>query len=260
MKPSQRLSLSLLFLWVPAFAQGPDAQRTRSPRPVILAIDTDHDGQLTSLEYLPSQSDPAANKPDETVQRLMSLDKNNDGVLTTNEVPERLQGLFTRADSNRDGKLTPDEIRASAATQAGPNGRAQRTGEATRMDPVLSAIDTNHDGVLSAAEIAAAPTTLKALDKDGDGELSAAELRPRQQTPAYRAHHLLDEWDTNKDGKLTKPEAPDRLQQQFDAIDTNHDRVLSEEELVQYFTNAPQQPRRPEATVNAAPNPQGPRP
>ena len=193
MKPIQRLSLSLLLLSVPVFAQGPDAQRTPPPRPVILAIDTDHDGkfsvqeiaaasvglisldadhdgQLTSLEYFPSQSDPAANKPDETVQRLMSL------------------------------------------------------------------------------------------DKDGDGELSATELRPRQQTPADRAKHILDEWDTNKDGKLTKPEAPDRIQQQFDAIDTNHDRVLSEDELVSYFTNMPQQPRRPEGAGNAAPNSQGPRP
>ena len=283
MKPIQRLSLSLLLLSVPVFAQGPDAQRTPPLRPVILAIDTDHDGkfsvqeiaaasvglisldadhdgQLTSLEYFPSQSDPAANKPDETVQRLMSLDKDGDGTLTKDEVPERLQGLFTRADTNRDGKLIPDEIRASASTQAGPNGRPQRSGEATRMDPVLSAIDTDHDGVLSAAEIAAAPTTLKSLDKDGDGELSATELRPRQQTPADRAKHILDEWDTNKDGKLTKPEAPDRIQQQFDAIDTNHDRVLSEDELVSYFTNLPQQPRRPEGVGNVAPNSQGPRP
>src|SRR5215471_5713170 len=260
MKPTQRLSLSLLLLSVPAVAQGPDTQRTPPPRPVILAIDTDHDGKfsieeiaaasvglisldadhdgkLTSLEYLPSQSDPAANKPDETVQRLMALDKNGDGVLTKDEVPERLQGLFTRSDSNHDGKLTPDEIRASATNQSGPNGRAQRTGEATRMDPVLAAIDTNHDGIISKDEIAAAPTALKSLDKDGDGQLSAAELRPRQQTPTDRAKHMLDEWDTNKDGKLTKPEAPDRIQQQFDSIDTNHDSVLSEEELVQYFTN-----------------------
>jgi len=283
MKPSQRLSLSLLLLSVPVLAQAPDAQRTAPPRPVILALDTDHDGkfsveeiaaasvglisldadhdgQLTSLEYLSIQSDPAANKPDETVQRLMALDKNGDGTLTKDEVPERLQGLFARTDTNHDGKLTPDEIRASASTQAGPNGRPQRSGEATRMDPVLAAIDTDHDGVLSKDEIAAAPNALKSLDKDGDGQLSASELRPRAMGPADRAKHMLDEWDTNKDGKLTQPEAPDRVQQQFDAIDTNHDRVLSEDELVSYFTNMPQQPRRPEPASNSAPNSQGLRP
>lgn len=283
MTPNQRLSLSLLLVTAPAFTQAPDAQRMPPARLVIQAIDNnhdgkfsvaeiaaasaglitldvDHDGQLTSLEYLPSQSDPAANKPDETVQRLMSLDKNSDGTLTKDELPERLQGLFTRSDANHDGKLTPDEIRASATTQSGPNGRAQRSGEATRMDPVLAAIDADHDGILTSAEIAAAPNALKALDKDGDGELSAAELRPRQMGPSDRARHLLDEWDTNKDGKLTKPEAPDRIQQQFDAIDTNHDRVLSEEELVSYFTNTPQQPRRPEPAADADPSTQGARP
>lgn len=226
----------------------------------LIDLDTDHDGKLTSLEYLPSQSDPAANKPEETVQRLMSLDKNGDGTLTKDEVPDRLQGLFTRTDTNHDGKLTPDEIRASASTQAGPHGRPQQSGEATRMDPVLNAIDTNHDGIISKDEIAAAPTPLKSLDKDGDGQLSAAELRPRPMGPSDRAKHMLDEWDTNKDGKLTKPEAPDRVQQQFDTIDTNHDRVLSEEELVSYFTNTPQQPRRPEPGGNSTPNSQGPRP
>ncbi|MDE1177792.1 MAG: EF-hand domain-containing protein [Edaphobacter sp.] len=249
------------------------------PRPVVLAIDTNkdgqfsveeiaaasaglitldanHDGQLTSLEYLPNQSDPNANKPDETVQRLMVLDKNGDGVLTKDEVPERMQGMFDRLDTNHDGKITPDEIKASASTQRGPNGRAERTGEATRRDPVLNALDTDHDGVISAAEIAAAPTSLKALDKDGDGVISAAEMRPREMTPADRAKHMLDEWDTNKDGKITKAEAPEGMQQRFDSMDSNHDGFLTEDELVVFFTNNPPQPRRPEG----GPNAQEPRP
>jgi Ca2+-binding EF-hand superfamily protein len=190
----------------------------------------------------------------------MSLDRNADGTLTQNEVPERMQGLFSRIDTNHDGKLTPDEIRTSAKTQSGPIGRPQRTGDATRMDPVLNALDTDHDGVLSAAEIAAAPTALKSLDKDADGELSAAELRLRQMTPSDRAKHMLDEWDTNKDDKITKAEAPDRMQQQFDILDTNHDGALTEDEITAYFASLPQQPRRPEGDNTQGPNPQGPRP
>jgi len=225
----------------------------------LITLDKDHDGQLTSLEYLPSQTDPNANKPDETVQRLMGLDRNGDGTLTKDEIPERMQGLFTRIDTNKDGKLTPDEIRASATTQRGPVGRPQSGGEATRMDPVLNAIDADHDGILSAAEIAAAPTAFKSLDKDSDGELSASELRLRQMTASDRAKHMLDEWDTNKDGKITKAEAPDRMQQQFDTLDINHDGALTEDEITTYFANMPQQPRRPEGN-NQGPNPQGPRP
>jgi Ca2+-binding EF-hand superfamily protein len=276
---SKPLFLSLLFLVPFASAQGPGG--TPPPRPALLAIDTnhdgkfsveeiaaasaglmtldkDHDGRLTSLEYLPSQSDPNANKPDETVQRLMALDRNGDGTLTKDEVSERMQGLFTRIDTNKDGKLTPDEIRASATGQSGPVGRPQSGGEATRMDPVLNAIDADHDGILSASEIATAPTALKSLDKDGDGELSASELRLRQMTASDRANHMLDEWDTNKDGKITKAEAPDRMQQQFDTLDTNHDGALTEDEITTYFANMPQQPRR--EGNNQGSNPQGQRP
>jgi Ca2+-binding EF-hand superfamily protein len=278
---SKPLLFPLLLIATSALAQGPGGGAP-PPRPAVLAIDTDHDGkfsveeiaaaaaglitldkdhdgQLTSLEYLPSQNDPNSNKPGETVQRLMTLDRNGDGVLTQDEIPERMKGLLTRADTNHDGKLTPDEIRASAIAQSGPIGRPQRSGDATRMDPVLSAIDTDHDGILSAAEIAAAPTALKSLDKDGDGELSVAELRPRQMTPTDRAKHMLDEWDTNKDGKIVKAEAPDRMQQQFDTLDTNHDGALTEDEITTYFANMPQQPRRPEGGNNQGPNSQGPR-
>jgi len=40
------------------------------------------------------------------------------------------------------------------------------------------ALDTNHDGELSASEIADAVASLKTLDKDGDGNLSRDEMRP----------------------------------------------------------------------------------
>lgn len=217
----------------------------------LITLDIDHDGKLTSLEYLAPQNDPHANKPNETLTRLMVLDRNGDGILTKDEVPERMQGMFARIDTNNDGKLTQDEIKASAAAQRGPNGPAQRGGEPTRRDPLLNALDTDHDGVISREEIAAAPASLKVLDKDGDGTISQTELRPPQMTPTDRADHMLDEWDTNKDGKITKPEAPDRIQEQFEKIDTNNDGFLTKDELIVFFTNMPQQQRRPEGGPNA---------
>ena len=44
------------------------------------------------------------------VKTLMAFDKNGDGKLTRDEVPERMQGLFDRADIDKDGVLTADEI------------------------------------------------------------------------------------------------------------------------------------------------------
>lgn len=209
-------------------------------------LDRNHDGQITSDEYSPKMQDQTA--ANDLVTRMMAMDKNGDGVLTVDEVPERMRAMFDRGDTNHDSKLTADEIKAMSAKQADPQGRPIGRGNASgmlRMDPVMDALDVDHDGILSAAEIASASGALKTLDKDADGTLSVAELRMRQQTPTQRAQHLFDEWDTNKDGGLIKTELPDRMQSQFDAIDTNHDGKIDMEEATTYFATTPQQGARP---------------
>jgi Ca2+-binding EF-hand superfamily protein len=90
-------------------------------------------------------------------------------------------------------------------------------------DPILNELDSNHDGVISSTEIAAADKSLLATDIDHDGEISADEMRVRPPSAEEQPEHLLGECDTNKDGNISKAEAPDRLQQQFDSIDTNHE-------------------------------------
>lgn len=44
--------------------------------------------------------------------------------------------------------------------------------------PCIEALDLNHDGIISADEIAKASESLKKLDKNGDGQLTPDELRP----------------------------------------------------------------------------------
>lgn len=46
--------------------------------------------------------------------------------------------------------------------------------------PLMQALDTNHDGIIDANEIANAPAALKTLDKNGDGKLTPDELRPQR--------------------------------------------------------------------------------
>ncbi|GAA3763506.1 hypothetical protein GCM10022270_23340 [Terriglobus aquaticus] len=186
----------------------------------------------------------------------MALDRNGDGVLTPDEIPERLKPLFQRADANHDGKVTREELAALASAQSVPRGRGVGRNGAegmARLDPILNALDVDHDGTLTPAEIASAPGALKTLDTNADGTLQASEIRVRQQTPAERAAHILDEWDTNKDGVLTKAECPDRIQAQFDAIDTNHDGKLNSEELTTFFATQPQG-RGPGTPRNDAPS------
>lgn len=58
----------------------------------------------------------------------------------------------------------------------GPEGRANRRPPNVLMD----ALDTNHDGIIDANEIANASAALKKLDKNGDGKLTADELMPQR--------------------------------------------------------------------------------
>src|SRR5262245_4645612 len=60
---------------------------------------------------------------DDIVERIMSFDKNKDGKVTKDELPERMHFLIERGDTNKDGALDRDEIKKLAtALAAGPGG------------------------------------------------------------------------------------------------------------------------------------------
>jgi Ca2+-binding EF-hand superfamily protein len=132
---------------------------------------------------------------DDLTDTLMAFDGNSDGTLSRAEVPERFQGLFDRADANKDGALTKDEIKASAhatvqqgaergrggregGPRGGEGGRFGGRGRGGMMDPLLRALDADRDGALSEAEMANAPAALATLDVNGDGQLTGDEVRP----------------------------------------------------------------------------------
>jgi hypothetical protein len=56
-----------------------------------------------------------ARTPDEIVKQLMQGDKNKDGKLSKDELPEALQARFAEFDLNKDGVLDKDEIQKMAA-------------------------------------------------------------------------------------------------------------------------------------------------
>ncbi|HWC96921.1 MAG TPA: hypothetical protein VG456_09235 [Candidatus Sulfopaludibacter sp.] len=180
----------------------------------LAKLDKDSDGRITSDEVrmsLPQgrgrggpeggrgeggrgEGGGGVNMAEETVKTLMAFDANGDGKLSKAELPERFQGMFTRGDANKDGYLTPDEIRKMAAAQAGPPetaGRGEREGgrggpeggrggemNFIRMDPILAAIDTDGDGTISAEELSRAASAIRKLDKDGDGVVTREEATP----------------------------------------------------------------------------------
>jgi Ca2+-binding EF-hand superfamily protein len=199
----------------PAFA-GP-------PSPIAAALDADHDGSLSAAELLSSASAlkaldrnadgqltleevrPAFGRggrrgpgdegqrgggtgttPDDLTDTLMGFDRNGDGRLVRAEMPERFQGLFDRADADKDGALTKEELKQSATAAAAHEGGGRRGGEGREfggrgrgpIDPLLRALDRDGDGVVSPSEMSAAPEALQSLDANQDGQLSDDEFQP----------------------------------------------------------------------------------
>jgi hypothetical protein len=55
---------------------------------------------------------------DDVIERIMSFDKNKDGKVTKDELPERLHYLIDKGDINKDGALDREEITKLAADVA----------------------------------------------------------------------------------------------------------------------------------------------
>ena len=101
-------------------------------------LDTDRDGYLSPSECAPrgghghghgGASDPQA-EATETVNTLMGFDKNDDGSLTKEELPERMQNVIARADTNGGEIASKNELMAMALKEATPvsQGRGRRGG------------------------------------------------------------------------------------------------------------------------------------
>lgn len=112
------------------------------------------------------------------------------------------------------------------------------------VSPLMTALDTDKDGKLSAEEIKNAATALATLDKNKDGVLEVAELAPARPERGGRGgggggwdpSSIVDrimERDGDKDGKLSKEEAGERMAQGFDRVDTDKDGFLTREEIVE---------------------------
>jgi Ca2+-binding EF-hand superfamily protein len=155
-----------------------DAEEIANAPASLKTLDKNGDGKLTQDELRPPRRDGSATSDDQQPAPdplMLALDRDGDGVIDESEIADAPASLLT-LDKNGDGKLTQDELR--------PSRPAKRDGSAAAVDPglppssLMRVLDTNHDGVIDANEIANAPAALKTLDQNGDGELTLDELRP----------------------------------------------------------------------------------
>jgi hypothetical protein len=168
-----------------------DGERPPGPVPILFihALDTDEDGILSADEIKGAP------------ESLKKLDKNGDGKLTPDEyLPPRPGG--PREDGAGAGKPAgpKDGERPKTGPRDGENkrpgkkdgdvpagkekaGTGKPPGEGERRQspppPLLEALDTDHDGVISAEEIANSSEALAKLDKNNDGQLGPREYAPK---------------------------------------------------------------------------------
>jgi hypothetical protein len=118
-----------------------------------------------------------------------------------------------------------------------PEPGAYRPSPYFRMMPVLMALDTDQDGIISASEIANSAVALLTLDKNHDNKLSAEECGLGTPHPSgaglvfMKLHPVLAALDANHDGEISASEilnAPAALL----SLDKNRDGQLTEGELL----------------------------
>lgn len=114
--------------------------------------------------------------------RFGAVDTNKDGMLTREEITtaqakalqqaqaaesQRIEAEFKKLDTNHDNQLSLAEFKAAA-----PSLRAAET-----PDKMIADLDSNKDGKVSAAEYRAQPlANFDKADANHDGTLTAAEL------------------------------------------------------------------------------------
>ncbi len=191
------------------------------------------------------------------------MDSNHDGRISAQEHAAGAQAMFTRMDANHDGKLSADEMAAGhkmmmqgghdkdGMDHHGMHGDDMH-GDGMHAD-MMARMDSNHDGVLTAAEHAAAAQAMfTRMDSNHDGKVTSAEMEAAHKM--MRGDHDGDEhdmkkggehghdmhkgmgdmramMDSNHDGVITAAEHAAGAQAMFARMDSNHDGYISKEEM-----------------------------
>jgi len=141
---------------------------------------------------------------EEMVARLMEFDENKDGKVSAAELPARMQGILTRADTDKDGFANRDELLAAARAQGQGEGRREggrgegerggdrgfRGGDPAAFVERMFQFDADKDGRLSREELTAMAAQLPGgRGGPGDGERREGD-RPgggeRREAPGRR--------------------------------------------------------------------------
>ena len=240
-------AILLLFGMVSAINHGGNKLRTLTigmRRPGFGLIKVSRDAfegtPLIASEAAKDQDDPLrpfARSYSRIVHVLAALDADGDLVISPAEMANAPAALG-KLDLNHDGRLSAEECGFSPPGDfAGPASLLGKYKSAfMRENPVLAALDADHNGEISAVEIANSAAALRSLDIDLNGRLNPYELLPNPATA--HAAGLIGRFDINDSGVIALESLPKddpdlaAIRQILIAADRNHDGLVTRGELV----------------------------
>jgi EF hand domain-containing protein len=139
---------------------------------------------LAAPDDAPAPPDRSARSASAAPRGLMRYDTNKDGVVDRAEWKAAQEARFKQLDTNKDGKLTQDEL--FARTPAVGDSVLPSDRQVQRQSSYFQLLDTDKDGFVSFAEfMAQADRNFARCDLNKDGRIDTAEcrqaLQPRQR-------------------------------------------------------------------------------
>jgi hypothetical protein len=159
--------------------------------------------EATDRSRPPARGDDRRLRVEDIIERLLSFDKNKDGLVTKDELPERMQDLIARGDTNKDGALDKEEIRKLAEDLA-REGAGRGNGPGGRLPPGPPGRGAPAGLPAGAVERALRDLKLGEKKEAVDSALKASEENVRKLTEMARADLLLKMSDILNDEQLTK--------------------------------------------------------
>jgi len=127
-------------------------------------------------------ADPEA-KPSTPTRGVMRYDTNKDGWVDKAEWKAGQEARFKELDTNKDGKLSQDEL--FSRTPAAPGNVLPTDRQFERQTAFFQRMDSDKDGFVSKTEfMAQADRNFARCDIDKDGRINTAECRQALRRPS----------------------------------------------------------------------------
>jgi uncharacterized membrane protein YebE (DUF533 family) len=132
-------------------APGQAARPRRQFRPLQQRAPTPQDAQRPSAPPAPQAGTDAPGQRPPAPPLVAALDANHDGIIDATEIANAAAALRT-LDKNNDGQLTMDEVRRAGGFGLGGPGGPGGPGLGPRNPEIIKKYDANGDGQLDQAE------------------------------------------------------------------------------------------------------------